>query len=363
MRLAFGCGVSINLNGTAGISRLKRSKISSRAQQLSRVAYRAGSGGLTLVQEASTFTNPILPAHSADPWIIQHEGLYYYCESRNQHSLHIRRARSITEVMEDDGVCIWTPPAYGMNSKNVWAPELHFLNGRWHVYFAADDGENENHRMWVLQSEGADPLGPYREIGRLETGGWAIDGTVLLMDEGRMYFIWSGWPGQVNGRQNLYIAPMTDPLTVSGDRVLICSPEQAWETVDMAIAEGPQVLQRNGKIFVVYSASGSWTEDYCLGLLINRGGDVMDPASWEKKGPVFQKSPEVWGVGHCSFVKSPDQNEDWILYHAKSKRKKGWLDRQVHAQPFTWDEEGLPVFGTPLPAGVPYPRPAIGEMG
>jgi len=93
----------------------------------------------------------------------------------------------------------------------------------------------------------------------------------------------------------------------------------------MAIAEGPQILKRNGMIFVVYSASGSWTVDYYLGLLVNRSGDVLNPKAWEKQGPVFQKTSEVWGVGHCSFVRSPDQNENWILYHAKSKQKKGWL--------------------------------------
>jgi GH43 family beta-xylosidase len=314
--------------------------------------------GLSLVQETATFMNPILAAHSADPWMVWHEGMYYYCESRHQHSLHIRKAKSLTEISQDEGICVWTPPFYGMNSKNVWAPELHFLNGKWYIYFAADDGQNENHRMWVLESEGASPEGPYIERGCLETEGWAIDGTVLQMDDGKIYFIWSGWPGKENGRQNLYIAPMKDPVTIGGPRVLICSPEHSWETVDMAIAEGPQILKRNGMIFVVYSASGSWTVDYCLGLMVYRSGDLLDPKSWEKKGPVFQKSSDVWGVGHCSFVRSPDQTEDWILFHAKGKKKKGWLDRHVHAQPFTWGADGFPNFGTPWSVGVPYPIPS-----
>lgn len=317
-----------------------------------------GSSSLALIQESETYLNPILPAHAADPWMIQHEGFYFYCESRNHNSICVRKSKSITDIALDEGVSVWKPPFYGMNSKNVWAPELHFLNGKWYIYYAADDGENENHRMWVLESESADPQGQYIERGCLDTQGWAIDGTVLSMPDGKSYFIWSGWPGSVNGRQNLYIAPMKDPVTISGPRVLICSPERDWETVDMPIAEGPQVLQRNGKIFIVYSASGSWTVDYCLGLLVNRDGDVMNPGSWEKRGPVFQKSADVWGVGHCSFVRSPDQSEDWILYHAKSKRKKGWLDRHVHAQPFTWDKEGFPDFGVPLAAGVPCAMPS-----
>jgi GH43 family beta-xylosidase len=183
----------------------------------------------------------------------------------------------------------------------------------------------------------------------METQGWAIDVTILETGNGGRHFVWSGWPGSENGQQNLYIAPMKDPLTLAGPRILLCSPDRRWERRGMPICEGPQVLKRNGTVFLVYSASGSWTADYCLGMLINRSGDVLNPAAWEKRGPVFQKTGQVWGVGHCSFVKSPCQTQDWILYHSKSRRRHGWDDRDVHAKRFTWTGEGLPDFGIPVP--------------
>jgi GH43 family beta-xylosidase len=291
--------------------------------------------------------NPILPAHSADPWMIFHEGFYYYCESRRHQRIYIRRSQSLAAIGEDLGVCVWSAPSFGPNSNAVWAPELHYINGKWFIYFAADNGKNKYHRMWVLESEGADPLGPYHCRGQLETGGWAIDGTVLTTDDG-LYFIWSGWPGARNGRQNLYIAPMSDPLTVSGSRVLLSSPEHPWERIAMPICEAPQVLKRNGRIFIVYSASASWTVDYCLGLLAHGSGDLLDPKSWEKRGPVFHKTEDVWGVGHCSFVTSPCLTEDWIVYHSKSSQAAGWHDRDVHAKRFTWSHDGTPIFGQPL---------------
>jgi GH43 family beta-xylosidase len=281
--------------------------------------------------------------------MIFHGGFYYYSESRDKRHICIRRSRTIDGIGQDQGVCVWSAPQRGPNSDNVWAPELHLIDGRWFIYFAADDGDNDNHRMWVLESEGSDPRGKYRCRGPLDTNGWAIDGTVMTLEDGRKYFLWSGWPGKRNGQQNIYIAGMKDPVTISTPRVKIAAPDQPWERVAMPICEGPQVLRRNGDIFIVYSASGSWTPDYCLGLLHNNTHDVLNPDAWTKHGPVFKKTDQVWGVGHCSFVKSLCQTEDWIIYHSKSSRRHGWEDRDVHAKRFTWDSDGFPDFGTPLP--------------
>jgi len=289
--------------------------------------------------------------------MIFHGGYYYYSESRNKRSIIIRRSRTIAGIGQDDGICVWRAPVRGKNSDNLWAPELHLIDGRWFIYYAADDGENENHRMWVLESETSDPRGKYRCRGPLETGGWAIDGTILTLDYGQKYFLWSGWPGKRDGQQNIYIAPMKDPATVSGSRVLIASPTQTWERVAMPICEGPQVLKRNGDIFVVYSASGSWTPDYCLGLLHNKTSDVLNPETWVKHGPVFRKTEQVWGVGHCSFVKSLCQTEDWIIYHSKSSHRPGWEDRDVHAKRFAWASDGFPDFGEPEPRHEPLLPP------
>jgi GH43 family beta-xylosidase len=281
--------------------------------------------------------------------MIFHGGFYYYCESRDKRSIWLRRARTIHGIGQDPGVCVWNAPARGGNTNNVWAPELHLLDGRWFIYYAADDGNNRNHRMWVLEAEGSDPCSRYRCRGSLDTGGWAIDGTILSLESDRRFFVWSGWPGKRNGQQNLYVAPMANPVTISGPRVLVATPDQPWERVAMPICEGPQVLKRNGDIFIVYSASGSWTPDYCLGLLHNRTLDVLNPAAWAKYGPVFKKTDQVWGVGHCSFVKSLCQSEDWMIYHSKSSLRPGWEDRDVHAKPFTWNSQGFPEFGAPLP--------------
>lgn len=301
-------------------------------------------------------TNPLLGASAQDPQITYHQGRYYYCESTEE-GVFLRVSGDFATLGQTPRRRVWAPSANGPVSHHIWAPELHILDGQAYIYFAADDGNNDHHRMGVLVAETEDVGGSYRLASVLETDGWAIDGTVLTLGDGRRYFIWSGWPGKANGRQNLYISAMKSPTELTGERVLIKQPDQDWERRAMPICEGPQVLQRDGRTFVVYSASGSWTADYCLGMLVHQGGDPLDARTWKLVGQVFARNEFAYGVGHCSFVSSADGREDWIVYHAKNKRRDGWNDREVRAQPFTWDQRGWPVFGEPVDPVLPQVHP------
>jgi GH43 family beta-xylosidase len=241
----------------------------------------------------------------------------------------------------------------------LWAPELHVFGGRGYIYVAADDGRNENHRMFVLESDGSDLLGSYTLRGKLAAPSdkWAIDGTVLEHG-GELYFIWSGWEGDTNVRQDLYIARMDGPTRIASERVRISRPEYDWECIGQPLVnEGPQVLCRDGRVFVIYSASGSWTDNYCLGQLTLVGDDPMAPGAWVKKpAPVFGGTGTVFSPGHASFTTSPDGTEDWIVYHTARRAGAGW-DRVTRIQRFTWDVEGNPQFAYPLSDGTSFPAP------
>src|SRR5436309_746267 len=117
-----------------------------------------------------------------------------------------------------------------------------------------------------------------------------------------------------------------NPWTISGPRVCISRPEYPWEKRGRPLVnEGPTPLWHNNVLFLIYSASASWTDDYCLGQLRWTGGAPLNPTSWLKKStPVFSSTKEVFGPGRCSFVESRDGKEDWIVFHSARYSGAGW---------------------------------------
>lgn len=314
----------------------------------------------------SGITNPLLPS-GADPFSIYKDGFYYYTHTTGK-NITIWKTRSMAELANAEKKTVFEPAPGKPYSRELWAPEIHFIRGKWYVYFAADSLNNNGHRLWVLENASADPMqGEWTLKGKLTTPDdkWSIDASVFEQN-GQLYCIWSGWEGDVNGQQDIYIAKMSNPWTITGRRVRLSAPELDWEVhgdlntasdpPHVSVNEGPEILQHGNRIFLVYSASGCWTEYYALGMLSARAGaDLMDPRSWTKNPqPVFRQSTanKVYAPGHNSFFKSPDGKQDWILYHANSAPGQGCGKfRSPRAQPFTWDTSGAPVFGEPVATG------------
>ena len=326
----------------------------------------------------ATFKDPLLE-HGPDPWVIQDGPWYYYMNSMGQ-NITIWKTKDLSELREAQKTVVWTPPENTRWSKELWAPELHRFDGRWYLYVAADGGKNEGHRIYVLENSAADPTsGTWVFKGKVgdATDKWAIDATAFRNDgpggDGRLYLLWSGWEGDRDGQQNIYMARLKNPWTVEGPRVMLSYPKYAWEKVGdlpgrhVNVNEGPEILEHDGVVYLIYSASGCWTDRYEIGELhASAGSNLMDPGSWTKLDhPVFWEAPEkgVFGPGHNGFFKSPDGTQNWIIYHANPQSHDGCgPKRSPRMQPFRWNRDGSPNFGRPVAAGVELPKPS-GTVG
>ena len=122
--------------------------------------------------QKETFANPVL-ADGADPWVVLHNNTFYYCYSSGG-SIHVSQSDRLHEIGQGQKAAVWTPPENTMYSKELWAPELHFLNGKWYIYVAADDGNNHNHRMFVLESLTDDPLGLFVFKGKISSKQYSL---------------------------------------------------------------------------------------------------------------------------------------------------------------------------------------------
>lgn len=311
--------------------------------------------------DSARFTNPLLPS-GPDPWITQVDGIYYYMHTLGK-EIALWRTDNIANLAKAEKTVIWTPPKKGPNAHSIWAPELHRLDGKWYLYYSATASghKDDAHRaVFVLENTGPDPMkGTWVDRGRINTAYAGIDGSVFDHG-GKRYFVYSPYVGPTSG---LAIAEMENPWTLKGTESILTQADQPWEQKGgRQIVEGPEfLLGPKGDLFIVYSASACWSDDYALGLLhAPAGADPLDPTAWSKSAqPVFRSANGVYATGHNGFFMSPDGKEHWIIYHANpGPGMKCTPKRAPHMQRFDWTEEGWPRFGEPVGAGTPLPVPS-----
>jgi GH43 family beta-xylosidase len=305
-----------------------------------------------------------------EPWILQRadpyvvlgdDGWYYFTASVPAYDgIVLRRAKSLAELPEAEEKYIWHCHESGPMSKHIWAPELHFLYGKWYIYYAG--GEKEDIwkiRPYVLECQGNDPMNDeWIEKGKMQRAAedefsfeaFSLDATVFE-NKGKWYYIWAEKVGVGKQISNLYIAEMENGYTLKTVQVLLTTPDYDWERIGFWVNEGPGILKRNGKIYLTYSASETGT-CYCVGMLTaDENDDLLDPRSWKKERyPVLASCEEkgIYGPGHNSFTKDADGN-DIIVYHARTETEIVGdplynPNRHAMLMKVQWDENDRPVF-------------------
>ena len=194
----------------------------------------------------------------ADPYVYRHsDGWYYFTASVPAYDgIILRRAKSIAELAEVEEHVIWTKHKSGPMSKHIWAPELHYVFGKWYVYFAG--GEEEDIwkiRPYVLECQGQDPIADeWKELGKMVRAkddeysfeAFSLDATVFE-NKGNYYYVWAEKTGVGKQISNLYIARMKSGNELDTVQELLTTPDYDWERQGFWVNEGPAVIKRNGK--------------------------------------------------------------------------------------------------------------------
>jgi GH43 family beta-xylosidase len=302
------------------------------------------------------FDNPIAEQR-ADPWVHKtDDGIYYLIATVPEYDrIVIRKASSIDGLKTAEEKVVWHKHEKGVMGHHIWAPELHRIDGKWYIYFAAGEAENIwNIRMWVLSNASEDPMkGEWKEEGKIETQreSFSLDATTFE-HRGKRYLIWAQ---NVRGGDHgtaLVMSEMKNPTSLTGPEVVLTEPEFNWERMKYNVNEGAAVIKRNGKIFVTYSASAT-NHNYCMGLLwIDEDADLLDVSNWHKSpGPVFYTNEELkrYGPGHNSFTTAEIDETVIMIYHARDyKEIEGHElsdpNRATRARIVRWTESGFPDF-------------------
>lgn len=298
----------------------------------------------------------------ADPYVYKHtDGTYYFTASLPDYDgIALRKADKLFDLKDAPEKMIWKKHDKGIMSFHVWAPELHFIFGKWYIYFAAGDVDDTwAIRPYVLECRGDDPFNDeWIEKGMMQCSdedpfsfrAFSLDATVLE-NHGEYYFIWAEKVGVGKQISNLYIAKMESATKLSTVQVLLTTPDYDWERVGFWVNEGPAFIKHDGKIYMTYSASETGVA-YCIGMLsADENDDLLDPKSWTKRRmPVLKTYEElkIYGPGHNSFTVN-DEGEPVMIYHARTEAEIVGNplynpNRHAMVMKVKWNESGEPEF-------------------
>ncbi|MGP4041399.1 family 43 glycosylhydrolase [Gracilibacillus sp. D59] len=322
------------------------------------------TGSFTVKGEAATYhyTNPLIEQR-ADPNIYKHtDGNYYFTASVPEYNrIIMRKAKTIQGLASAEEKVIWEAHESGDQAAHIWAPEIHYVDNKWYIHYAAGASDNVwRIRPYALENTSSDPLeGEWVEKGMIQKSpedtfsftDFSLDATIFEHN-GNNYYIWAQ---KVNNISNLYMAEMENGYTIKGEPMLLSTPDYAWERIGFWVNEGPDVIKRNGKIFVSYSASAT-DDNYKIGLLTaDEDSDIMDPSSWTKSPEPVMESNEAtgqYGPGHSTFTVAEDGETDILVYHARSYQEIEGdplydPNRHTRVKVLNWKDDGTPDFGVP----------------
>ena len=235
-------------------------------------------------------------------------------------------------------------------SKQMWAPDAAFKNGKYYLYFPARDKDGI-FRIGVATSDR--PEGPFKPEESFILGSFSIDPAVLVDDDDKAYIYFGGlWGGQLESwMTNNFIkdfeepaadAPMVGPRVaeLSDDMLSIKEIPQEILVVDedgnpikagdedRRYFEGPWMHKYNGKYYLSYSTGTTHYLVYAI------GDSPKGPFTY--KGKILD--PVIGWTTHHSIVEFKGK---WYLFYHDSSMSNGVNHRRcVKFRELKYNEDG-----------------------
>jgi beta-xylosidase len=311
-----------------------------------------------------TYQNPVWPGYLADPFVLKTGGEYYAYGTGSSIGDDLSNGRMFP-VLHSKDLAHWDffggalQPLTDFASTAYWAPEVAERDGKFFMFYSAATGEgDEGHRLRVAIAD--HPVGPFIDAGReiIPDEGFTIDAHPFRdPKDGQWYLYYAkdffdervGTGTAVVPLQDDMMTPADAPRTVlrassdwhihARDRHIYNKVWDAWHTV-----EGPFVVERDGLYYCLYSGGAWHSENYGVsyGVAEHPLGPFRD--EWSSEGPtVLRGIPgQVIGPGHNSVVLGPDDQTQFVVYHAWDVAQTA---RRMCIDPLVWTPDGPRCLG------------------
>ena len=107
----------------------------------------------------ANYLSPLLPQR-ADPYLCKYNGKYYFTATCPLYDrIELSCADTVNGIAAAPARTVWKKHETGALASHIWAPELHYVFGKWVIYFAAGHVPDVwDIRPYALICKGDDPM-------------------------------------------------------------------------------------------------------------------------------------------------------------------------------------------------------------
>jgi len=216
----------------------------------------------------------------------------------------------------------------------VWAPSTIFANGKYYLFFSANNILNDNQPGGIGVAVSDTPAGPFRDalgkplINKIHNGAQPIDQMVFRDDDGQFYIYYGGWK-HCNvaklSKDLLSLEPFDD-----GEFFKEITPAKEY-------VEGSFMVKRNGIYYLMWS-EGEWTAaDYSVAYAMAKS--PLGP--FKRIGKILQQDLTIAkGAGHNSVVNIPGTDDWYIVYHRRPLNTNDGNHRELAIEHLYFNADG-----------------------